>query len=163
MKRISLFVTVCLVCLPLRGIAQEYGVSSVKRVAVMDIRDEDGEFTKGVKRMVRGFLTDAFTRTPGYEGYNRVDISSIMSEHDFQRSGLVNPSQIKKLGEMTGADYVVILELVKLDEYNISYIAQILDVETGRIANSGTLNAKNDVADYESSCKSVARKLLYNL
>ena len=162
MKRLSLFVMVCLVCLPLRGLAQ-YETVSIKRVAVMDIIDEDGEFSRGVKRMVRGHLTDAFTRTPGYEGYNRVDISAIMSEHDFQRSGLVDPDQIKTLGEMAGAEYIVILELVKLDEYNISYIAQILDVVTGRIANSGTLNAKNDVADYESSCKSVARKLLYNL
>lgn len=163
MKRLSLFVMMCFICLPLKGIAQEYSAQSVKRVAVMDIIDEDGEFTKGMKRIVRGHLTDAFTRTPGYEGYSRVDISAIMSEHDFQRSGLVDPNQIKKLGEMTGAAYVVILELVKLDEYNISYIAQILDVETGRIANSGTLHGKNDVADYQSSCKSVARKLLYNL
>lgn len=162
MKRLSLFVMVCLVCLPLRGMAQ-YETASVKRVAVMDIIDEDGEFTNGMKRMVRGFLTDAFNRTPGYEGYNRMDISAIMDEHDFQRSGLVDKEQIKDLGEMTGAEYIVILELVKLDEYNISYIAQILDVKTGRIANSGTLNAKNDVADYESSCKGVARKLLYNL
>lgn len=163
MKRLSLFVIICLVCLPLKGIAQEYGSSSVKRVAVMDIIDEDGEFTKGMKRMVRGFLTDAITRTQGYEGYTREDISSIMKEHSFQRDGLVDPAQIKEMGKMTGADYIVILELVKLDEYNISYIAQILDVVTGRIANSGTLNAKNDVADYQSSCISVARKLLYNL
>ncbi|MCM1170068.1 MAG: hypothetical protein NC324_09060 [Bacteroides sp.] len=164
MKRRALFLMafVGFLCLHAGSVAQEY-YAEKKQVAILGIIDVDNAFPRGVKRMVRGFLTDEITRTPGYEGFTREDISSVALEHDFQRSGMVDPDQVKEYGKMTGAQYIVILEMVKMDDYNISYISQIIDVETGRIANSGTLYAKNDAADYASSCKSMARKLLYNL
>ena len=79
--------------------------------------------------LISSKLSFAITNIPGYEGYDRVDITSIINEHEFQRAGLVNDSQIKRLGEMTGADYILVTEVAKLDEQQIIITAKILNVE----------------------------------
>ena len=107
-----------------------YGqLDSLKRVAVLEVIDKDNAFTKGVKMLISSKLSFAITNIPGYEGYDRVDITSIINEHEFQRAGLVNDSQIKRLGEMTGADYILVTEVAKLDEQQIIITAKILNVE----------------------------------
>ena len=88
----------------LLAITHAYGQNSgVKRIAILETVDKEDKVSYGVEFLVRSKLTEVITNTPGYEGYDRVDIASIMSEHDFQRTGLVSDADIKKLGEMTGA------------------------------------------------------------
>ena len=72
-----------------------------KRIAILETVDKEESVPYGVKLLVRSKLSDIITSTPGYEAYDRVDIASIMSEHDFQKTGLVNDLDLKKLGEMT--------------------------------------------------------------
>ena len=94
---------VILLCtLPVMLIAQE----NVIKIAVLETVDKAGNVEYGKRLYVRNTLTQAIAGTPGYEAYDRVDISAIMSEQDFQRTGNVSEEQIKKVGQMTGAKYV---------------------------------------------------------
>lgn len=129
-----------LMLIALTFICPMYGQSgSTKRVAILETVDKENVIPYGVKLMVRSKLAYAITNTPGYEGYDRVDIASIMNEQEFQRTGLVSDAQIKKLGEMTGADYILVAEVAKLDNSHIIIVSKILNVETARLEKTSNI------------------------
>ncbi len=51
---------------------------NTKKVAILETVDKENKVEYGVELQLRGYLTDAINRTPGYEGYDRVDMSSIL-------------------------------------------------------------------------------------
>lgn len=130
--------------------------ATTKRVAILEIVDKDEQISYGVKLMIRSNLAEAITATPGYEGYDRVDISSIMSEHNFQRTGLVSDADIKRLGEMTGAQYILVTEVVRLDEQNLYIAAKILNVESARIDKAMNVQTTIDATDIQQMSKVMA-------
>lgn len=152
MKRF-LFVTLLL---PLFVAAQE-----TKRVAILETVDKYDKVPYGVKLQLRSNLTYAISSTPGYEGIDRVDMSSIMGEHNFQRTGMVTQAQIKKLGEMTGAGSVLVAEAAIYDASHIIITAKILNVETAGIENSAPAKvAGTDPESMEQACSDLAARLL---
>lgn len=108
----------------------------VKKVAILETVDRYGNVPYGVLLQVRSSLTYAISSNAGYEGYDRVDMAAITGEQNFQRTGMVSDEQIKRLGEMTGAAYVLIAEAALYDDQNIIIAAKILDVETGGVMSS---------------------------
>ncbi len=113
--------------------------SQVKKVAILEIVDKENKVAYAQKLMLRSSLAKAITNTSGYEAYDRTDMDAIMSEQDFQRTGMVSNDQIKRLGEMTGAAYILVVEAVEIEADKRSkegtqlfVTAKILDVETGR-------------------------------
>lgn len=152
---------VILILLAIVGFIPIWGQNkSPKRVAILEIVDKDGKMSYGAKLMIRSNLAEAITATPGYEGYDRVDISSIMSEQSFQRTGLVSDAEIKRLGEMTGAQSILLTEVVKLDEHNLYIAAKILNVESARIENAMNVQTTIDVTDIQQMSKVMAKELL---
>ncbi len=142
--------------LSLTAVAQED-----KKVAILPTVDVEGNVKYGIKFQLRASLTYAINQTPGYKGFDRVDISSIMSEQDFQRTGNVSNDQIKRLGIMTGAQYVLIAEAALYDDQNIIIAAKILDVETGGLIQSSPPSiASKDPEKMQEACVKVAQKLL---
>lgn len=133
--------------------------AATKRVAILEIVDKDEQISYGVKLMIRSNLAESITATPGYEGYDRVDISSIMSEHNFQRTGLVSDADIKRLGEMTGAQYILVTEVVRLDEQNLYIAAKILNVESARIDKAMNVQTTIDATDIQQMSKVMAEEL----
>ena len=135
--------------------------AQVKKVAILPTVDQVGNVGYGVLFQVRTSLTYAISNTPGYEGYDRVDLAAIMGEHDFQRTGNVSEDQIKALGKMTGAAYVLIAEAVVYDEQHIMIAAKILDVETGGVKNSSTPEYASKVpSEMAEACKRICATLL---
>ena len=92
--------------------------AQVKRVAILETVDKENKVTYANKLMLRTSLSKAITNTPGYEAYDRTDIDAIMGEQNFQRTGLVSNEQIKRLGEMTGVNYILVAEAVVVDAKN---------------------------------------------
>lgn len=133
---------------------------NVRRVALLDIVDNEKLFSDGVKLLIRSRLSSAIANTPGYESYDRVDIASIMDEQQFQRTGLVDDSQIKRLGEMTGADYILVAEAAEFDDSHIVMIAKILNVESARLERISDVTTTTDIDMLEKSCRELIRKLL---
>ena len=134
MKKISTILLACVLSLPL--CAQ---VFQTKKVAILEVVDREGTIGYGVKLQLRASLTSAITQTPGYEGYDRVDMAAIFGEHDFQRTGAVSDEQIKRLGEMSGCDYVLIAEAAVIDASNIVLVAKVVNVTTGRVEMSADI------------------------
>lgn len=131
-----------------------------KRVAILETVDKEGQVPYGVKLMVRSKLCEFITATPGYEGFDRVDVGSILNEHEFQRSGLVSEKDIKRLGEMTGADYVLVAEAAYLNNSYVFLSAKILNVETAKVEQTANVQSQTTVEGLEQNCKNLAGKLL---
>lgn len=131
-----------------------------KRVAILETVDKESQVPYGVKLMVRSKLCEFITATPGYEGFDRVDVGSILNEHEFQRSGLVSEKDIKRLGEMTGADYVLVAEAAYLNNSYVFLSAKILNVETAKVEQTANVQSPTTVEGLEQNCKNLAGKLL---
>ena len=153
MKKLSI---ILLCILPLMLMAEE----KVVKIAVLETVDKAGNVEYGKRLFVRSTLTQAIAGTPGYEAYDRVDISAIMSEQDFQRTGNVSEDQIKKLGQMTGAKYVVLPEIAKMDAQTFYITAKILDVETGRAVSASGATSTTEVFSMKEACIQMANELL---
>lgn len=134
--------------------------SQAKKVAILETIDKEGNVSYGVKLMVRSNLTKAVSNAPGYEGYDRVNMSQIMGEQDFQRTGVVNEEQIKRLGEISGADYIVVSEVAKIGETDIIVTATILNVETAQTIGADNALMTTTASDIQHGCESLANRLL---
>lgn len=131
--------------------------AEVKRVAILEPVDKENKISYSNKLILRASLTQAITNTPGYEVYDRTDIDAIMSEHSFQRTGLVGEEQIKKLGEMTGADYILVAEAVVVDAKNIFVTAKLLDIVTSRTIVTEMMQI--DTESMQAGCVALAKKI----
>jgi len=138
-----------------------FAQNDVKRVAILETVDRVGDVSLGVKNLLRQSITFGINHISGYEGYNRVDMAQINSEHNFQRTGYVSDADIKKLGVMTGASYVLIAEATTYDSEHILVFANLVDVESGRITNSSIPKVAGIAPDkMYADCAEVAKSLL---
>ena len=109
MKKV--FLLACLLLSALMTFAQ------TKKVAILETVDREGRLTYSQKLLLRSNMARAVSNTIGYEAYDRSDVDMIMSEHDFQRTGMVSDVEIRKLGEMTGVSLILVTEGVLTIKY----------------------------------------------
>lgn len=152
MKKILLWIIVWLS--PLLASAQ------VKKVAILETVDREGNIPYAHKLMLRSNLAKAITEAPGYEAYDRTDMDAIMGEQNFQRTGMVSDDQIRRLGEMTGAAYILVAEAAKADEKSMFITAKILNVETAKTEITENVLMGNSASDIQLGCETLANKLL---
>lgn len=137
------------------------GTAQVKKVAILPLRDINKEIQPGPKLFIRSSMSSAITETQGYEAYDRINLSAIMNEQDFQRNGLVRDSEIHKIGEMTGADYVLDAIVAPFDNNSVAVDAKITNVETARIENEAVeIIYIGDVDKIKAGCRDLTQKLL---
>jgi formylglycine-generating enzyme required for sulfatase activity len=153
MKRFF-FITIILV-------ACSAALNAQNKVAILETVDKENKVPYGVKLQLRSSLTYAISSTPGYEGYDRVDMSSIMGEHNFQRTGMVSDAQIRKLGEMTGCSSILVAEAAIYDATHIIVTAKILNVESAGVESSASpAVAGTDPEAMQNACNKLAGELL---
>ena len=132
----------------------------VKKIAILETVDVEDNVKYGVELTVRSRMTTAITELEGYEAYDRVSMSQIMGEHNFQRTGYVSDTQIKQLGEMTGATYILICEVAFVDEANIVLVSKIIDIETTKVISNADIQSTSDGQSILEACRSLAKRLL---
>lgn len=135
--------------------------AQVKRVAILETVDRENKVSYANKLILRANLSKAITQTSGYEAYDRTDIDAIMGEQNFQRTGLVSNDQIKRLGEMTGANYILVAEAVVVDARNMFITAKLLDVETARTIMTDNVMMGTSADDIQKGCAELAKRLFH--
>lgn len=135
-------------------------VGQIKKVAILEAVDKEGYFSYGTRLMIRCELAAAVATISGYRGCSRTDIDQVLSEHNFQRTGLVKEDQIRKLGEMSGAQYVLVPEIAKIGSNGMVITASIIDVETARYECSETIQSEINSAKLFEDCKLLAWNLI---
>ncbi len=144
--------------LALTAVAQQ--PTEVKRVAILETVDKEDKIVYGTELMLRTALATSITNTKGYEGYDRVDLKQITGEQSFQRTGMVSDDDIKKIGVMTGAQYVLVAEAAQIDATHVIITAKILDVETARLTNSAYQLMGTNSDELQNGCRKLADSLL---
>lgn len=128
-------------------------------VAVTEIVDKSEQIPYNIKFQIRTSLTRAISQKQGYSAVDRADISHIFDEQTFQRTGMVDNSTIQKLGNITGAKFVLITEVVTTNYHNSIYVSvKIIDVETARVTMSE--NSTISTTSIESGCNDLVNKVL---
>ena len=151
MKKIMFFLAVLMMATI--AMAQE-------KVAILETVDKAGDIPYGIKLLLRSSLTSAISNTPGYEGYDRVDMAAIAGEQEFQRTGNVSDDQIRQLGVASGAKYVLVAEAAKYDEVRIIITAKLLDVETFGVKSSAVQITGTSAGEMQKSCEQLAKQLI---
>ena len=131
-----------------------------KAVAVTEVVDKEDKVSYATEIMVRTRLTAAISMKQGYTAYDRVDLQSIMSEQNFQRTGLVDDATIKRLGEMTGASLMLIPEVAMSDDGKIYVAVKMLDVTTAQtmMVTGQLMGSSSDAV--EEGCQQLVTNIL---
>lgn len=132
---------------------------NTKKVAILEVVDREGRLSYSQKLVLRSNMARAIANTDGYEAYDRSDVDMIMSEQDFQRTGIVSEKEIQKLGEMTGVSLILVTEGVLIDANKIFVTAKILNVKTGRVDMTDNTTMGIESSDMQQGCNDLARKL----
>lgn len=150
-KRIMLLLAI--VCFTSAAIAQR------KSIAILETYCAEGNISNAYLMMIGSNIETGIIKNPSYTAYNRAQVRALMSEHKFERSGLVKDEDIRELGKMAGVDYVLASEAALL-ENQVFVTAKVLNVVSGRYEMSD-----NELMDYNPSaiqrgCQNLAAKLL---
>ena len=129
-----------------------------KTVAVLDPICRDNSVNVFFQQMVRGAMESAVTMSNEYEAYDRSAFDQIQKEQAFQRTGAVNDSQIKKMGELAGVDYVLVSEVSSYEGY-LSAIIKILNVTTGKYDKSVDDYMELKPESVKTKCREMASSL----
>ena len=135
----------------------------VKKVAILEPTVEEGLKVSPIqKKIVLGALEKAITNIDGYNAFTRTDIDAIDFEQEFQRSGKVDEVQRKKLGNMSGVDYIIVSILTPDEESGDLYIkCTLIEMESGLLDNSDNeLMKMSSNSAIDRSCKCLAVRLL---
>ncbi len=131
---------------------------SKKTVAVLDPICRDNSVSGFYQLTVRGAMETAVTMSKEYEAYDRSAFDQIQKEQAFQRTGAVNDSQIKKMGEMAGVDYVLVSE-VSAEAVYLSAVFKILNVTTGKYDKTVNDIMQFSPTEVKSKCEEKASSL----
>lgn len=96
---------------------------------ILETVDKENKVSYVIEVMLCSNLTKVVSNAEGYEAYDRMNISEIMDEYDFEPTGWVNEDWIRQFGEISRADRLRVSEAVKFDESNFFVTAKILNVE----------------------------------
>lgn len=158
MRQILMLLLICLTMSTTVVLAQN------KKVALLEPRVGEGSSAiSGLeKAMIRGELRKAIVNHTGYEAFTRTDVDQMMQEQGFQRTGMVEDSQVKRLGEMCGADYICVSTLNKSNsEFYIE--AYLINVETAAISNPASQFGElvdGKLSNMLPVCQALAQELL---
>jgi len=133
-----------------------------KRVAILEVVDKENKLTYSQKLLLRSNMSRAVANTPGYEAYDRTDIDAILGEQDFQRTGLVSDSEIRKLGEMAGVSLILVTEGALTTDNKIIVSVKLLNVETARVEMADYATMELSTEDIQRGCKSLVNRLFGN-
>ena len=136
-----------------------FSAVETKKVAILEVVDKEGKLNYSQKLVLRSSLAKAITNTQGYEAYDRTDIDAIMSEHEFQNTGLVSSDQIKKLGEMAGVSLILVAEGVLTGDNQMFVAVKLLDVESAKVVMTDNLMMGLSSGEMQSGCEQIASSL----
>lgn len=91
---------------------------------------------------------------------NEAFIKAVTREHDFQTSGDVPESQIRKIAAKFGVDYVIVVSAMA-DENGIYMSARLIDIESGKVEKTVSQDRdKNDNKTLKNLSNNVAYRLI---
>lgn len=135
-------------------------IAQTQKIAVLEPAVEKySKVLPAHSSILRSLLLSLFTQTNGYELYTRSDMGNIAEELNFQQSGMVNDSTIKKLGEIEGVDLLCVSKLSAADKY-VAVELSMINVQTGKLEKVGGGLLPADIEEYTTEAANTCVKFL---
>ena len=135
-----------------------FGVTAQdKKVAVFE---PVGSANSAVKEIIREEISSAVVNASGYTVLERQMITKVLEENKFQASGLVDNSQVSKMGRLMGASFAFITNVTPLSEGNYHISCKLIDVQTGRIERQQTARTERGTSDVMDVAQEMVGKML---
>jgi TolB-like protein len=121
--------------------------SGKKSVAVVDFTDLQGNVTELGRFIAEELSVELMNNVKKIEIIDRNHLKSIMTEHNFSMSGLVDPKTIKKVGQIVGVDAIITGSVTPFGD-NIRVTCKVIATDTARVISAGKIEiAKTKAID----------------
>lgn len=121
-----------------------------KKLAVCDLTDIDGTEQELGKFVAEQMTVELLLEKNGFSVIDRANLARILTEHKLGQSGLVKPEDIKKLGEFSGADVLLVGTITELKgAANVTF--KLLAIESGELV--GAARMKYELSDEQRALK----------
>lgn len=134
------------------AITENISATGKKTVAVVDFTDLQGNVTELGRFLAEELSVDLTIGARGFEVIDRTHLKSILSEHKLSISGLVDPSTVKKLGEIAGVDAIVTGSVTPFGD-SIRVTCKVIATDTARVIGA----SKSDIAKTKAIEELLAR------
>jgi TolB-like protein len=115
------------------------------KLAITDFKSINQKSTD--PKIVQERITTSFSNRNGITVIERELIDKVLSEMKLQQSGAIDEKDILKIGELTGANYILTGSINDLKNNRLEINSRIIDVKTGKII----AGAKSDIEkDWEN-------------
>ena len=104
---------------------------------------ERGRDSKDQGSKVTDLLFAKLAADPGLVLVDREDIQKVLAEHELNLSGLVNPQQATKVGQLTGAKLLITGSVLQVDN-SVYLVAKIIGTETTRVVGASVKGSVRD-------------------
>lgn len=153
MKRLTLLLFIMALPLALYANGKE-------KIAVFDPSLGGSKIDEGSAIAVRELINQTVVNTNSYKLVERSFLERVMQEQQFNNSGAVSDSDATRIGELAGADKIVLSVLTPAQDRFLLSI-KVIDVESAQIVGQGTsIFAKNQL--FEKVEEVAMKALSYN-
>ncbi len=128
-------------------IAVKIDESGKKSVAIVDFTDLQGSVTELGRFIAEELSVELMNNVKKIEIIDRNHLKSILKEHKFSMSGLVDPTTIKKVGKIVGVDAIITGSVTPFGD-NIRVTCKVISTDTARVISAGKIEiAKTKAID----------------
>ncbi len=121
--------------------------SGKKSIAVTDFTGLQGEITELGRFIAEELSIELMNNVKKFEIIDRNHLKSILKEHKFAMSGLVDPKTIKEVGRIAGVDAIITGSVIPFGD-NIKVTCKVIATDTARVISAGKINiAKTKAID----------------
>lgn len=104
-------------------------------------------------KIIRERITTKFAGYPKITLVERSLLDKVLSEIKLQTTGIINEKDMTKIGEMTGADYVITGTVNNLKNNKLEINSRIIEIKTGKIISAAKSSIDKDWEDVTISTK----------
>jgi TolB-like protein len=121
------------------SIAEKIARSGKKTIAVVDFTDLQGNITELGRFLAEELSSELVSAGKAFEVVDRMHLRTILSEHKLSLTGLIDPKTVKRLGQVSGVDAIVIGTVTPFGE-SVRLSIKVLATDTAKIIGSSRGN-----------------------
>jgi len=130
------------------SLAKQIKESGKKKISVVDFSDLQGNFNELGRFVAEQLTVNLVTTGKEFRMIDRANLQRILEEHKLSMSGLLDPENAKKLGQISGVDALILGNLTPFQN-DVQLTAKIIATDSAEIigATKSRLKKSKDIAD----------------
>ena len=132
--------------------AKEQGAPAATTLAIADFAGADKE----IGRFIAETLLTNLAQSDKLRVAERAALNQLLTELKLQHTGVANPGQVKRLGQLAGVDFLIVGSYLERGEALILN-ARLLDIRTGLVVRGGSAQTTGAKANLLGVSHSLAR------